>query len=309
MDTPTALRPPAAAGGGQSAANAAGVETPSRHRGTEESRSLAVPVDPGGDRTSAQAGGRGVAAPGRSSTTRRYLGALVSLAASLAVVTLAAVAVALTLVPALVGGHALTVLSPSMVPALPPGSVLVDRPVAADSVRVGDVITYATTDEVSGVPILITHRVVAIESNSAGPTFITQGDANNAADDRPVEGAQIRGKVWYHVPYIGVARNFLLAQGAGLILGGVVALVAAVWFLVHLMRSDSKPAQNATESGIEPQQPGRHRARNSAVGTALAGVLVTSAHLVTHTPGTLSQFSDQQSVHFEITLGTADPAQ
>jgi hypothetical protein len=75
------------------------------------------------------------------------------------------------------------------------------------------------------------------------------------------------------------------------------------------MRSGSKPAQNATESGTEPQQPGRHRARNSAVGTALAGVLVTSAHLVTHTPGTLSQFSDQQSVHFEITLGTADPAQ
>lgn len=274
MDVATPLRTPATAGGGRSADDAAGVD---------------------------------VVEPRRSSTPRRYLARLVSVVASLAVVAIAAVAVALTLVPALVSGHAVTVLSPSMTPDLPAGSVLVDKPVAADSLRVGDVITYATTDQVSGAPILITHRIVEIGSGSGGPTFITKGDANNAADDRPVEAAQVRGKVWYHVPYIGVVRNFLLAQGAGLIIGGAVALVAAVWFLVHLMGSEPKP-QNATGSA-DARRVGRHRARNGAVGTALAALLVTGTQLVAQPAGTLAHFSDQQGVGFEITVGSADPAQ
>ncbi len=121
-------------------------------------------------------------------------------------------------------------------------------------------ITYATTDEVSGAPILITHRIVEVGSGSAGPTFITQGDANDAPDPRPVEAAQVRGKVWYHVPYIGVARNFLLAQGAGLILGGAVTLVAAVWFL----SASCGRTRSRRGSAAEPPRHGRHRARNSA---------------------------------------------
>jgi signal peptidase I len=262
MNVSTPARRPAVAGSGESAADAPGVD-----------------------------------GPGRSGRLRRGLGTLLSLMATLAVVSIAAVAVALTLVPALVGGSAVTVLSASMTPALPPGSVLVDKPVDAESLRVDDVITYATTDEGSGAPILVTHRIVAIESGSAGPTFITQGDANDAADARPVEADQIRGKVWYHVPYIGVARNFLLAQGAGLIIGGAVTLVAAVWFLIHLLRSDP-----------EPPRAGRHRARSTAVGTAMAGLLLTGTHVVTEEQGTLAQFSDQQSLRFEITVESADPA-
>jgi hypothetical protein len=170
------------------------------------------------------------------------------------------------------------------------------------------VITYATTDEVSGTPILITHRIVAIESSSAGPTFITKGDANDAADDRPVEAAQIRGQVWYSVPYIGTARNFLLAQGAGLILGGGVGLVVAIWFLIRLMRSDPKPPQSGTASAADAPNPARHRAQNGTIGTGLAGLLVIGAHLVTQSPGTFAQFSDQQTVSFQITVGSATPA-
>ena len=288
MDVPTPLPPPAV-GGGQSACTAS-----------------EIPAGPGTDGTSDHAGAADTRRPG---TIRRWLGRLISLVTTLAVVGIAAVAVALTVVPALVGGHALTVLSASMVPEFSPGAIVVDKPAAAASLRVGDVITFATTDEASSAPILITHRIVAIESSSAGPTFITQGDANDAADDRPVEAAQIRGQVWYSVPYIGTARNFLLAQGSGLILGGAVSLVAAVWFLIHLMRSDRKPPRNGTGSAANLPRPGQHRARNSAMVTGLAGLLMTSTHLVAQPPGTFAQFSDQQTVHFEFTVGSADPAQ
>ena len=100
--------------------------------------------------------------PRRPGAIRRWLGRLVALVATLAVVGIAALAVALTAVPAVVGGHALTVLSGSMVPEFAPGAMVVDKPARASSLRVGDVITYATTDEVSGAPIFITHRIVEV---------------------------------------------------------------------------------------------------------------------------------------------------
>ena len=253
-----------------------------------------------GDDSQDSAGG---VEPRRAGAIRRWLGRLVSLVASLAVVGIAALAVALTAVPAVVGGHTLTVLSGSMVPEFAPGAVVVDKPATASSLRVGDVITYATTDEVSGAPIFITHRIVEIRSDAGTRTFITQGDANNAADTRPVEASQVRGKVWYSVPYVGTARNFLLAKGAGLILAGAVGLIAALWFLVRLFRSP-----NAAAPTDNPTRGGRHRARNTATATAVLGLLLIAAHPVGARPGTYAGFSDQKSVQFQITVGSATPS-
>src|SRR4051812_36713923 len=197
----------------------------------------------------------GTAAQHLRGTVHRWLSRFVSLVATLAVVGIAALALALTAVPAAVHGHALTVLSGSMVPEFSPGAMVVDKPAPTSSLSVGDVITYATTDEVSGASILITHRIVQVQP---GPTFITQGDANNAPDSRPVEVDQIRGEVWYSVPYIGTARNFLLAQGAGPILGGVAGLVVAVWLLLYALRPD--PVPTAVDEPADSERAGRHRA-------------------------------------------------
>ena len=280
MDVTAARRPPAAPEGGQEAPDAAGSD-------------VQVGVDAAG------------AQPRRPRAIRRWLGRVASLVATLAVVGIAALAVALTAVPAVVGGHALTVLSGSMVPLFAPGAVVVDKPAAASSLRVGDVITYATTDEASGTPIFITHRIVEIRSDGGGtPSFVTRGDANNAADTRPVAASQVRGKVWYSVPYVGTARNFLLAKGAGLILGGAAALLTALWFLVRLMRAPKVVPEGAT-SGEHPARGGRHRARNTTVATAGLGLLLVAVHPVTARSGSYAGFSDQQSVSFQITVGSA----
>jgi signal peptidase I len=241
-----------------------------------------------------------VAAPRRSHTIRRWVVRFISLVATLAVVGIVGLALALTAVPAAVGGHALTVLSGSMVPEFSPGAMVVDRPAPTSSLRVGDIVTYATTDEVSGAPILITHRIVEVQ---AGPTFITQGDANNSPDSRPVTADQVRGKVWYSVPYVGTARNFLLAQGAGLIVGGAAGLILAVWLLLQALKPDSAPTEPTDE-----QRAGRHRARNGASAAALIGLLATGTQLVSHQPATLAAFSDQQTVQFQITVGSAAAA-
>jgi|tagenome__1003787_1003787.scaffolds.fasta_scaffold20617158_2 signal peptidase len=266
------------------------------------------PLRPPADREAGQGASDDVQAHGPGTerrgprAIRRWLGRLVSLVATLAVVGIAGLAVALTAVPAVVGGHTLTVLSGSMVPEFAPGAMVVDRPAPASSLRVGDVITYATTDEVSGTPIFITHRIAEVRSDAGTPTFITRGDANNAADPRPVEASQVRGKVWYSVPYVGTARNFLLAKGAGLILGGAAGLIAAVWFLLRLFRS---PEPNAAASAESSTRGGRHRARNTTMATAVLGMLLIAGHPVTDRQGTYAHFSDHQVLQVQITVGSA----
>jgi signal peptidase len=111
--------------------------------------------------------------------------------------------VALVLLPMATGSVPLTVLTGSMSPTYPPGSVVVVRPTPVSQLRVGDPITYQLR---SGDPEVVTHRITSIVFTSDGTReLITQGDANGAPDLEPVIAAQVRGRVWYSVPWVGHA--------------------------------------------------------------------------------------------------------
>ncbi len=113
----------------------------------------------------------------------------------------ALIAVLAIVVPAVTGSTPMTILTGSMTPTYPPGTLVIVQPVDPDTLNIGDPITYQIE---SGKPAVVTHRIIAVTSVSDGTrTFTTQGDANNTADSNPVLGAQIRGKVWYSIPYLG----------------------------------------------------------------------------------------------------------
>ncbi|MDR2452985.1 MAG: signal peptidase I [Bifidobacteriaceae bacterium] len=148
------------------------------------------------------------------------------------VLALAALAVALAVVPRVVGGAALTVLTGSMQPAFAPGDMIVvkgvDNPEA--EIAIGDVIAFMPNPD---DPTLVTHRVIAKSISLAeGASYTTQGDANTAADS-PILPKQIRGKLMYTVPYVGHATAWFAsktpwlatAAGLGLIAYGLFALV------------------------------------------------------------------------------------
>ena len=119
------------------------------------------------------------------------------------------VAMAVIVVPALTRSTPYTILTSSMVPTYPPGTLVIVKPIAIDDIHIGTVVTYQID---SGKPDLVTHRVVAVnQPNLVGgePTFVTKGDANDVADAKPVQHVQIRGAVWYSVPYIGWINNFV----------------------------------------------------------------------------------------------------
>jgi len=113
------------------------------------------------------------------------------------------------LVPRIAGATPYTILTGSMQPGMPPGTLVVTKPADADDIAVGDVVTYQLT---SGQPTVVTHRVVGQGYDGKGNRiFQTQGDANNVADERAVRPVQIRGVRWYAVPYLGHVTNAFTA--------------------------------------------------------------------------------------------------
>ncbi|AMB60560.1 hypothetical protein AWU67_13970 [Microterricola viridarii] len=137
------------------------------------------------------------------------------------VVSLAAIT-ALVLVPRVAGATPYTILTGSMEPDMPPGTIVVVKPQPFDQIRQGDVITYQIE---SGKPMVVTHRVVGVDVVAGETRLVTQGDANDAPDALSVREVQVKGVVWYHVPMIGYATNLIDDQTKGIavrVLGGLL---------------------------------------------------------------------------------------
>ncbi len=147
----------------------------------------------------------------------------VAVSASILVLLLG-VAVAVVGLPVAVGGSAMTVLTQSMEPGLPPGTLVVIRPTPVDEIRVGDVITYQIS---SGEAAVVSHRVVSKTYAAGELTFVTKGDNNDTVDPAPVRPVQIRGTLWYSLPLLGWVNTVLNGSNRTLVL----AVVAGGLFL------------------------------------------------------------------------------
>lgn len=140
------------------------------------------------------------AAPGPLARTGRA-------AAYLLLLVVVFAALILIAVPRLTGSTTYAVLTNSMEPRYPPGTLLVVKPHAFASLGTGDVITYQVE---SGKPAVVTHRIVSIGATQKGErTVITKGDNNALSDVAPVREVQVRGKLFYAVPYAGFVATTL----------------------------------------------------------------------------------------------------
>ncbi|AYA23740.1 signal peptidase I [Rhodococcus rhodochrous] len=135
------------------------------------------------------------------------------------------------LVPTLAGAERFTVLTGSMKPTYPPGTLLVVKPVERSELGIGMPITYQLRP---GEPAVVTHRIISASQSAQGTrTYITQGDANDVPDEAPVIYEQIRGRVWYSIPYLGYVNNWLTGQNRSWTIGIVAtSLFAYAAFLV-----------------------------------------------------------------------------
>lgn len=161
---------------------------------------------------------------------------LLSLIQVFAIIALVAM-VALLLVgvaPTFVGAETFTVLSGSMEPAMPVGSLAVVQPVPNAAFKVGDIITYRTPAQPD---VLVTHRVVSTERQPDGSyQFQTKGDANAVADLVQVSPDAVLGRVLYSVPFAGYLGDFAKRpQGLALFIG-LPGLLLALDFIRERVR-------------------------------------------------------------------------
>lgn len=105
--------------------------------------------------------------------------------------------------PKVAGYQVYTVISGSMEPAIPVGSLVYVKSESPQDVEAQDVIAFYGGQ---GANALITHRV--LENHVVMGEFITKGDANDSADMNPVSYSDYVGTVERTIPKLGIFAQF-----------------------------------------------------------------------------------------------------
>ena len=107
-----------------------------------------------------------------------------------------------------IGGYRVfTVATGSMIPTYKIGDTIIIKEVDANSLKVGDPITYeGKSGDLAGR--VVTHRIIAIDETENGKVFHTMGDANDI-EDPTITGDQIYGKVIYRCIIISLLTRLM----------------------------------------------------------------------------------------------------
>lgn len=121
------------------------------------------------------------------------------------------------------------VYSGSMVPSLGVGSLAFEQPVAASSIKTGDVITF---NDPYVHNRLVTHRVIRVIHTQHGLAYRTKGDANPTRDPWTIALPGQVGKVSFDVPYLGYAIVYTRTRE----IRTALIVLASISLLVGLLR-------------------------------------------------------------------------
>jgi signal peptidase I len=147
---------------------------------------------------------------------------------------------ALTIGPRIFPYQALVVRSGSMAPTIPTGSVVFYTKVAADKVKVGQIIVFNRPGQAGE---RVTHRVYKISTSAAGRYFQTKGDANGAPDDWRIPAVGTGWVAGFHVPVAGYVLADLQSTTARLLLLLIPALGLGLITLTEIWRDRGKRAK------------------------------------------------------------------
>lgn len=137
-----------------------------------------------------------------------------------------------------VGVTPYAVLSGSMEPTFPVGSMIYVKAVDFEDVKVGDAVTFRLTDD-----LVATHRVIEITEEG----LRTQGDANDTPDAGAVKPGNLVGKALFCIPMFGFLSSWI-SQPPGLYIAGIAALgILALMFIPDLLDAADAADKRAAE--------------------------------------------------------------
>jgi len=148
----------------------------------------------------------------------------------------------------ILGLQPFAVLSGSMEPLYPVGSLIYVKEVDYRTLKAGDIITYMLDGET-----VSTHRIVKVYPDEENPEVLrysTKGDANQSIDAGLVHCKNVIGSPLFAIPYLGFVANFIRTPP------GTYAAIAAVAFLLMLILfSDSVSPEKSGKSDKQQKPP------------------------------------------------------
>ena len=122
-------------------------------------------------------------------------------------------------IPRIMGGQIYTVISGSMEPEIPVGSLVYVEGAQPENMKVGDVIAFYGGRDANAI---VTHRVV--ENRVIMGELITNGDANQTNDMNPVDYENFIGIVKWSVPKVGAVAQIMTGREGKIAAGSMIGL-------------------------------------------------------------------------------------
>jgi signal peptidase I len=131
-------------------------------------------------------------------------------------------------IPRILGCQTYNVVSGSMEPEIPVGSLLMVKPIEGKELKEGDIIAFYSNGTV------VAHRVVS--NNTFEGRITTKGDANAQEDISDVSYQELIGIVEKHIPYMGAVGAYISSVSGKLLLSELIVVSLLLYIVSARIR-------------------------------------------------------------------------
>lgn len=137
------------------------------------------------------------------------------------------------------------VLSPSMEPDYPTGSLIYVMDVDPARLTVNDVITFRVTEDT-----IATHRIIELIPDENNPNIVrfrTKGDANDIADGSLVNYESIIGKPIFCIPLLGYLSAYIADPSRKYIIITIALVIIFFESVIEILTDDKENKKSNTK--------------------------------------------------------------
>ena len=156
----------------------------------------------------------------------------------------------------LFGFQMYTVVTDSMEPGIPVGSLVVSKTLGeGESPQPGEIISFGTT--LNGEPATVTHYFREAREENGRIRYMTQGENAPGYDDYAVYRENIQGTYLFHVPFLGKISQFLRSPMALVMLCTDGAILILGWFVMRIVdkKVDGEPPEDSQQDATKALPP------------------------------------------------------
>ena len=143
----------------------------------------------------------------------------------------------LLFIPKIAGYETFAVISGSMEPNVPVGSIVYAKETSFENIQAGDIISFQMNANTR-----VTHRVEEVDKENQA--FITKGDANNVKDADPVQYQQVIGKVALTIPFLGYLSMYIKTPLGIAGACAVIFVLILLNYLPDMLKKDEKSEES-----------------------------------------------------------------